>query len=42
MAWEPMLGHIEDEISKNKGKKIHWASTKIETHISTPQILLIL
>jgi hypothetical protein len=21
MAWEPMLGHIEDEISKNKGKK---------------------
>jgi hypothetical protein len=42
MAWEPMLAHIEDEFSKNKGKKGHLASTRTETQINTPQISLIL
>jgi hypothetical protein len=43
MAWEPMLGHIGDEIgdeiSRKQGKKVHWASTRTETQISTKFVL---
>jgi hypothetical protein len=31
----PLFDHIGDEISKNKGKKVHWASTGHETQFST-------
>jgi hypothetical protein len=34
--WNPLFGHIGDEISKNRKKKVHWASSRgHETQLST-------
>jgi hypothetical protein len=31
----PLFGHIGDEISKNREKKVHWASRGYETQLSS-------
>jgi hypothetical protein len=31
----PLFGHMGDEISKNRTKKVYWASTRHETQFST-------
>jgi hypothetical protein len=33
--WNPLFGRIGDEISKNKEKKVHWASTGHEIQFSS-------
>jgi len=33
--WNPLFGHIGDEISKNREKKVHWASTGYEIQFSS-------
>jgi hypothetical protein len=34
-ALEPLFGHVGDEISKNRGTKVHWASRGHETQFSS-------
>ncbi len=37
--WNPLFGHIGDEISKNSEKKVHWASRGMKLSLAANWVL---